>query len=54
MLYRVEIVQTNVFFIEADTPELAQNIAIEERIWDHNQTGRDNYGVNFYVEPAAE
>jgi hypothetical protein len=41
MLYRVEVVQTNVFFIEADTPELAQNIAIEERIWDHNQTGRD-------------
>jgi len=54
MLYRVEVVQTNVFFIKADTPELAQNIAIEEQIWDHNQTGRDNYGVNFYVEPAEE
>ena len=54
MLYRVEVVQTNVFFIDADTPEEAQEIAIEERIWDENQTGRDNYGVNFYVEPATD
>jgi hypothetical protein len=32
MLYRVEVVQTNVFFIEADTPELARNIAIERAV----------------------
>lgn len=54
MLYRVEVVQTNVFFINAETPEDAREIAIEERIWDESQTGRDSYTVNFYIEPATD
>ena len=54
MLYRVEVIQTNVFFIDADTPEEAQEIAIEERVWDENQTGRDSYTVNFYIESATD
>ena len=50
MKYRVEVVQTNVFYIEADSPEKAQEIATRDYIWDEDQTAPNSYGVHFNVE----
>lgn len=48
--YRVEVVQTNVFFAEAESETEARRIAIEDRIWDEDQRAPDYYGVHFNVE----
>ena len=50
MRYRVEVVQTNVFYIEADSTEQAKAIATSDYIWDEDQTAPDSYGVHFNVE----
>jgi hypothetical protein len=50
MKYRVEVVQTNVFYIEADSPEQAKAIATSDYIWDEDQYPPDSYGVHFNVE----
>ena len=50
MKYRVEVVQTNVFYIEADSKERAQEIAAEDYIWDEAQTAPDSYNVHFNIE----
>ena len=50
MKYRVEVVQTNVFYIEADSPEQAKAIATSYYIWDEDQYPPDSYGVHFNVE----
>ena len=50
MTYRVEGVQTNVFYIEADSPEEAKDIATNDYIWAEDQTAPDRYGVHFNVE----
>ena len=38
MKYRVEVVQTTVLFIEADSPEEAKDIATNDYIWDEDTT----------------
>jgi hypothetical protein len=48
--YRVEVVQTNVFFEEAESETEARRIAAEDRIWDEDQRAPDYYGVHFNVE----
>lgn len=50
MKYRVEVVQTTVLFIEADSVEEAKDIATNDYIWDEDQTAPDRYGVHFNVE----
>tara|TARA_R100000995_G_C3451652_1_gene108478 strand:- start:420 stop:578 length:159 start_codon:yes stop_codon:yes gene_type:complete len=50
MKYRVEVVQTTVLFIEADSPEEAQDIATGDYIWDEDQTAPNRYGVHFNIE----
>ena len=50
MKYRVEVVQTTVLFIEADSPEEAKDIATNDYIRDDEQTVPDSYGVHFNVE----
>jgi len=50
MKYRVEVVQTNVFYIEADDPDDAKEIATDHYSWDGDQTSPDSYGVHFNVE----
>ena len=50
MKYRVEVVQTNVFYIEADSQERAREIATEDYIWDEAQTAPDTYSVHFNIE----
>ena len=50
--YRVEVVQTNVFFEEAESETEARRIAAEDRIWDEDQRAPDYYGVHFNVEEA--
>ena len=54
MKYRVEVVQTNVFYIEADSPEEAKDIATSDYIWDEDQTAPDSYGVHFNVEESKD
>ena len=54
MKYRVEVVQTNVFYIEADSPEQAKAIATSDYIWDEDQTAPDSYGVHFNVEESKD
>ena len=49
MKYRVEVVQTTVLFIEADSPEEAKDIATGDYIWDEDQTAPNSYGVHFNV-----
>lgn len=48
--YRIEVVQTNVFYEEAENEEEARHIVSEHRIWDEDQTAPDSYGVHFNVE----
>ena len=50
MKYRVEVVQTTVLHIEADSKEKAKDIATEDYIWDEAQTAPDTYGVRFNIE----
>ena len=47
--YRVEIVQTNVFYIEAESPDQARDIATIDHIWDEAQTGRNSYDIGFRI-----
>ena len=54
MKYRVEVVQTNVFYIEADSKERAREIATEDYIWDEAQTAPDTYGVHFHIEEQED
>ena len=51
--YRVEVVQTNVFFEEAESETEARRIAAEDRIWDEDQRAPDYYGVHFNVEEVT-
>tara|TARA_R110002072_G_scaffold128731_1_gene266759 strand:+ start:1298 stop:1456 length:159 start_codon:yes stop_codon:yes gene_type:complete len=46
MKYRVEVVQTNVFWFDADNAEEARRIASEDYIWDEDQSGKNTYGVH--------
>jgi len=56
MKYRVEVVQTNVFYIEADSPEHAKAVAtsapahLYDYIWDEDQSSPDSYGVHFNIQ----
>lgn len=57
MKYRVEVVQTNVFWVdedEAESVEEARDIAINGRIWDEDQRAPDTYGVHINVEEWDE
>jgi len=47
--YRVEVVQTNVFYLEADSPEDAQQRVSEEYVWDEDQDSPNSYGVHFNI-----
>jgi len=47
--YRVEVVQTNVFYFEADNPEQARQIAAEDFLWDEDQDSPNSYGVHFNI-----
>ena len=47
--YRVEVVQTNVFYIEAESPEQARQIATEDFIWDEDPDSPNSYGVHFNI-----
>ena len=50
MNYRVEVVQTNVFYEEAESEEEARRIVSENRIWDEDQRSPDTYGVHLNIE----
>ena len=55
--YRVVVEQRNVFYIdedEAETAEEARRIAAEDRIWDEDQRGEDTYDVEITVEEDDE
>lgn len=54
MKYRVEVVQTNVFYEEAESEEEARRIVAEDRIWDEDQRFPDTYGVHFNIEEQEE
>ena len=54
MKYRVEVVQTNVFYIEADSPEEAKAIATGDYIWDEDQTAPNSYGHEISLTPWAD
>ena len=48
--YRIEVVQTNVFYVKAENEEEARHIVSEHRTWDEDQIAPDIYGVHFNVE----
>jgi len=50
--YRVRIVHTNVFYIDAEDEMEAERIAVEERTWLANQTAPDYSGADIEVEEA--
>ena len=55
--YRVVVEQRNVFYIdedEAETAEEARQIALEHRIWDEDQRGEDTYDFEITVEEDEE
>ena len=52
-MYRVEVVQTNVFWLDAKDSEDAKRIATEDYIWDEDQSGKDTYGVHVNIEEDA-
>lgn len=54
MKWRVEIVQTNVFYIEAETEDQALDIAARERIWDEDQTAPDTYSYHHNIEEVSD
>ena len=47
--FKVEVIQTNYFYIKAYSEEEAVQIASEDYIWDENQTPPDYYNVRFEV-----
>ena len=54
--YRVVVMQQNVFYIdedEAETAEEARRIALEDRIWDDDQSEGDTYDFEITVEEKA-
>ena len=53
-MYRVEVVQTNVFWFDAENAEEARRIAAEDYIWDEDQSGKDTYGVHFNIEEQKQ
>ncbi len=53
MKWRVEIVQTNVFYIEAETEDQALDIAARERIWDEDQILPDTYTYHHNIEEVG-
>lgn len=53
MKWRVEIVQTNVFYIEAETEDQALDIAARERIWDEDQTAPDTFSFYHNIEEVS-
>lgn len=54
MMFRVEVVQTNVFYLEAEDQEDAKRQAQEDYIWDEDQRAPNSYGVHFNVEECHE
>ena len=54
MRWRVEIVQTNVFYIEAETETEALDIAARERILDEDQTAPDTYSYHHSIEEVSD
>lgn len=51
--YRVVVEQRNVFYMdkdEAETVEEARRIALEDRIWDADQSEEDTYDFEITVE----
>ena len=52
--YRVEVVQTNVFYIEAESLEQAGDIATIDHIWDEAQPGRNSYDIGFRITEEGE
>ena len=48
--YRVVVEQRNVFYEEAETADEARRIAVEDRIWDENQSAKDTYDFEITVE----
>jgi hypothetical protein len=51
--YRVEVRQTNVFYIKAKNEDKARQIATEDFIWDEDQRPPNHYGVDIIVEEDA-
>ena len=49
-MYRVEVVQTNVFYFDAENAEEARRIAAEDYIWDEDQRYPNTFGVHFNIE----
>ncbi len=52
--YRIEVVQTNVFYVKAENEEEARHIVSEHRTWDEDQLAPDIYGVHFNVEEQED
>ena len=48
--YKVVVMQRNVFYEEAETAEEARRIALEDRIWDADQSEGDTYDYEIFVE----
>ena len=51
--YKVVVMQRNVFYIdedEAETAAEARRIAVEDRIWDEDQSEGDTYDVEITTE----
>lgn len=51
--YKVIVMQQNIFYEEAETAEEARRIALEDRIWDEDQSGKDTYDFEIFVEEKA-
>ena len=54
MKYRVEVVQTNVFYIEADSPEEAKEIATGDYFWGRDQEYPNSYSAYLTAEEHKE
>ena len=48
--YRVEVRQTNVFYIKAKNEDKARKIATEDFIWDEDQRPPNHYGFDIIVD----
>jgi hypothetical protein len=48
--YRVEVRQTNVFYIKAKNEDKARQIATEDLIWDENQNAPNIYDCSIIVD----
>ena len=51
--YRVRIVHTNIFYIDAEDEIEAERIAVEERTWLETKTLPDYSGADIEVEEVA-